>query len=167
MSEETCSQKTNIMNNRIYERNIPSSPLQPYLSARPVLSKYSTLPIIDQRRTSGVPMIQRSTFHSEQTFNPGTSTAPWSGFATNVNLESELRNQIYALQKNSHSVYVPSSRSDLYKVHWQGDKNKVQQPHPDLFLKPQLQPFNPNPKSTQIGYALFHNATRQQLKDCK
>ena len=40
--------------------------------------------------------------------------APFSGFVENVDVESVLRNQIFALQKNDQAVYVPSSKSDLY-----------------------------------------------------
>ena len=32
------------------------------------------------------------TYNPKVTFNPGTAVAPWSGFSSNVNKESELRN---------------------------------------------------------------------------
>ena len=37
-------------NNRIYNRNIPSKLLQPYIDVRPVMTKYSYLPIVDPRK---------------------------------------------------------------------------------------------------------------------
>jgi hypothetical protein len=33
-----------------------------------------------------------------------------------------------------------------------------------LFKKEEFNCFNPNPEPSKIGYALFHNSTRQQLK---
>jgi hypothetical protein len=35
----------NITNMRIYDRNIPSQMLQPYIDVRPVMTKYSYFPI--------------------------------------------------------------------------------------------------------------------------
>ena len=45
----TTSQMEAKMNQELYERNIPSAPLQPYLDVRPVSTKYSILPIVDPR----------------------------------------------------------------------------------------------------------------------
>ena len=56
------------------------------------------------------------------------------------------------------------SQSNLYNVKWQNN-NKPQQPFPDLFKNEQFSPVNPNPEPNKIGYALFNNATRQQVKD--
>ena len=43
-------------NKKLYDRNIPSQPLQPYLNVRPVMTKYSFLPIVDPRRDLSVPL---------------------------------------------------------------------------------------------------------------
>ena len=101
-------------NRRIYDRNIPSAKLQPYLDVRPVMTKYSYLPIVDPRRQLDTKLNELPTYNINSTFNPGNDMAPWSGFASNINTESILRNQIYALQSCSQSEYVPSSNSDLY-----------------------------------------------------
>ena len=154
-----------VMNNRTYTRNIPSQPLQPYLNTRPVLTKYSIMPIVDPRSEITTPLIQQSTFNIEQTFNPGNDLGPWSGYASNVNHESELRNQIFALQECSQAIYVPNSKSSLYNVSWKNQQSNLQQPFPDLFKNPELGLKNTNEHSDIIGYALFNNATRQQLKD--
>ena len=84
-------------NTRIYDRNIPSQMLQPYIDVRPVMTKYSYFPIVDPRKNNSVPLTVQPTFNPHKVFNPGNTTSPWSGFASNVNTESELRNQIYAL----------------------------------------------------------------------
>jgi hypothetical protein len=152
----------NQTNARIYDRNIPSQPLQPYLEVRPVMTKYSYFPVVDPRKSIRVPMQQMPTYNVQQ-FNPGNAPGPWSGFATNVNTESELRNQVYALQKCSQSVYVPQSNSDLYNYSFQ----TVTQPNPHslLFQTESFDNFNPNPAPGKCGYGAFNNNTRIQVKE--
>jgi hypothetical protein len=149
---------------RTYSRNIPSSQLQSYLDARPVQTKYSKMPIIDLRKTIETPLIQQATYNINSTFNPGNNKAPWAGYAANVNDESTLRNQVFALQSCGQSTYIPSSKSILYNVKWENQKD-IKQPFPGLFKKEQFSPVNPNKYPDKIGYALFNNATRQQIKD--
>ena len=156
-------------NNRIYSRNIPSKLLQPYIDVRPVMTKYSYLPIVDPRKEIKTRFEQLPTYNSEKVFNPGNTESPWSGFASGVNLESELRNQIFALQKCSQATYVPSSNSDLYKnpINMTNPINPTtqQQPHSLLFQKEYFDTFNPNPNSKVVGSGIFHNSTRSQVKE--
>ena len=93
-SEECVSKIHQQTNTRIYDRNIPSQMLQPYLDVRPVMTKYSYFPIVDPRKEISVKLQQQPTFNTQTTFNPGNTQSPWSGFASNINTESELRNQI-------------------------------------------------------------------------
>ena len=163
--QSTTKQLHEQTNSNIYHRNIPSQPLQPYLDSRPVLTKYSIMPIVDARKTITEPLIHRATYSPSTVFNPGNG-GPWSGFASNVNHESELRNQIFALQSCSQAIYVPSSKSDLYSVKWNtNNTNNVIQPFPSLFKTDAFSPKNPNAHPEKIGYALFNNSTRHQLKD--
>lgn len=157
--DQTASQKTDTINYRTYIRNIPSQTLQAYLPSSPVPTKYQLMPIVDERKQSKVPVKQMPVFNIQKTFNPGTG--PWSGYSSNVNRESELRNQIFALQSCSQATFVPSSKSDLYQLHWK--QANIQQPFPDLFHKEIL--TSENIVNPNIGYALFNNATRQQNKD--
>ena len=150
-------------NNRIYDRNIPSQILQPYLDVRPVLTKYSYFPIVDPRKQINVPLIQTPTFNVNQVFNPGNTQSPWSGFASNINKESELRNQIFALQKCSQATYVPNSNSDLYTYKFQ--TSAKHNPHELLFKEQSFDSFNPNPAPNVCGSGIFYNNTRCQVKD--
>ena len=150
-------------NQRMYDRNIPSQILQPYLDVRPVMTKYSYFPIVDPRKSIKVPLIQTPTFNVTNVFNPGNSASPWSGFASNVNTESVLRNQIYALQKCSQSIYVPNSTSDLYAYKFQTKTNP--NPHELLFRNETFESFNPNPAPTVCGSGIFNNNTRCQVKE--
>lgn len=162
--DQSASHRQQTTSLRTYIRNIPSQPLQPYLDSRPVLTKYAILPIVDQRKQVDTPLIQQSTYTPESVFNPGNDVGPWSGYATNINHESELRNQIFALQGCSQSVYVPSSNSSLYNVKWK-NSSQIQQPFSGLFETSQFPPINPNQYPDKIGYGMFNNATRQQTKD--
>ena len=163
-SENECNSKMQEQSNRrIYDRNIPSQVLQPYLDVRPVMTKYSYLPIVDPRKRVNVPLQQQPTYNVHNVFNPGNTASPWSGFASNINKESELRNQIYALQKCSQAVYVPSSNSDLYQYKFHS--NKQHNPHELLFHKDTFLSFNPNPDPTNSGSHIFLNSTRSQVRD--
>jgi hypothetical protein len=137
--------------------------LQPYLDVRPVMTKYSYLPIVDPRKATSVPLTVQPTFSPHTVFNPGNTESPWSGFASKINLESELRNQIYALQKCSQSVYVPSSKSDLYNYGF--TPKPTPQSHSLLFEKGSFSQFNPNPDSKTVGSEMFFNSTRVQVRD--
>jgi hypothetical protein len=150
-------------NQRIYSRNIPSQMLQPYIDVRPVMTKYSYFPIVDPRKNISTPLQQMPTYNVHEVFNPGNTQSPFSGFATNINVESELRNQIYALQKCSQAVYVPSSNSDLYDYKF---KTRTQPTsHELLFRNESFESFNPNPSPGEVGVGLFYNATRVQVRD--
>lgn len=101
------------VNVKLYNRNVPSDFLETQLSARPLSTKYNLNPSKNQDYKDN--KIYKN-FDIKQTFNPGTQ-GPWSGFAKHVNDESILKNQIFALQRSSQSVWVPSSNSDLYENH--------------------------------------------------
>jgi hypothetical protein len=162
MNSETTSQIQLQTNQRIYDRNIPSAPLQPYLSVRPASTKYSIMPVVDPRRKINVPLPVMPTYNQSTTFNPGNDSGPWSGYASNVNVESELKNQIYALQNCDQAVYVPSSKSDLYNYGFTPSTN-MNQPFPDLFNKQQFEQCNPLPEG--LHQVMFYNPTRTQLLD--
>jgi len=157
-----CNQeRSRQLNDRITARNAPSAPLQPQYSMRPVLTKYSIMPILDQRATPTVSIGEYPQYNLETTFNPGNAQAPWSGFSSNINTESTLRNQFFALQNCEQSEYVPSSKSDLYNVRI--PENYVKQPFPDLFNRQQFCLHNPNEHN--IANKFFNNSTRTDVKN--
>ena len=150
------------MSNDIRKRNIPSMSLQPQFSLRPVSTKYAHFPIIDTQISNKVPIYKKS-HNVGLVFNPGDRMAPFSGFVENVDVESVLRNQIFALQKNDQAVYVPSSKSDLYMK----DQFKPSTNQKHNLLTP-LNNFNKtNPNNLNLGGNLFYNHTRQDLKNVK
>jgi hypothetical protein len=112
------------------------------------------------RATPTVAMGEYPQFNPETTFNPGTAQAPWSGFYSNINTESILRNQFFALQNCEQAEYVPSSKSDLFNVHV--PENYVEQPYPDLFIRQQFCPHNPNEHN--LANKFFNNSTRHDVR---
>lgn len=167
MSNQNCDNNLsaiihNETNTRIYDRNIPSQVLQPYFTPRSVSTKYSLMPIVDPRKENSVKAMQYPVFSTSGIFNPGNSQSPWSGFSSNINIESDLRNQIFALQKCSQAVYVPDSSSDLYQYNFQ-PQQQVYQPFSGLFREEKFDAFNPNPDNLAPG--VFLNSTRTQVKD--
>jgi len=150
------------INERISSRNIPSAALAPAYSVRPLSSKYATMPIVESRPVPTVQIPPYQHFTTESVFNPGNGKAPWRGWAERVNVESSLRNQFFALQRNNRAVYVPSSSSDLYQV--EIDAREVEQPNPYLFDNgaTNFAPMNPNPNN--LGKLTFDNSTRFQLR---
>lgn len=153
--------RTQELNTRLYERNIPSQPLQPAFSMRPAETKHTIFPIFDRRPRATVPIIKQSDYCTSSVFNPGTNQAPWSGFAKNINTESTLRNQFFALQKANQASYIPDSKSELYNG-------------PSLSLDPTNPVFKHihseskfsecNPNTLNISNKIFNNCTRQDLK---
>jgi hypothetical protein len=156
--DTSSSARHEITNARTYSRLIPSHQLQPYLSVAPVQTKFTILPVVDPRKKFDVKLNQMGTYNAEKMFNPGNNTGPWSGFASSVNTESMLRNQIYALQKASQAVYVPSSHSDLYEHSF--NTPKMSQPHDPLFHVFVPAQTHEVPLKDLMGDGLFNNSTR-------
>lgn len=103
----------NFINKDIYNRNIPSQILQPNFSPRSLETRYRKFPILDNKKNN-VQIDSCNTFNTHSTFYPGNEKPHFNGFASNIDQESILRSQIFALQKGEKHVYVPSSNSDLY-----------------------------------------------------
>ena len=100
-------------------------------------------------------------------FNPGSQRAPPSGYMNNIDIETRLRNQHFALQHGAEQgIYVPSSSSDLYRTRVPLGSQQDPQPHPDLFQIPEFdQSPNQNIADSGIGKEFLYNHTRTQLRN--
>jgi hypothetical protein len=132
------------LNQRIYYRVQGDTPAFSF-SPRPVPTKYTTLPILDQR-TSGKEITQIPMFDVSRHFLPGDS-APWSGKAENIDVETDLY-----LGK----TYFPSTNSDLFKVNV--PSNYVSQPFP--LLQASVKTSDNGIKANIPEQQLFNNVTR-------
>ena len=153
------------LSNRMFARNMPSRDIQPAFDLRPVASKYTVMPIYDQYKPCVEPIRVQPVFQAQSPdmFYPGTRKAPYNGFASKVNVESTLRNQWFALQRSSQSVYVPSSESDLYKTTVEYKPVLLPHPYIDSDNADQFAPHNPN--TMNLARGMFDNSTRTQLRD--
>ena len=153
------------LNNRMNARNISDSALEPNFNIRPVSTKYAHFPIMDRQPDIREQPKIYPNYRLNSNFNPGNDRAPVSGYFSNVDLETNLRNQNFALQHGApQGVYVPTSESELYKVHVVSQP--TEQPHPDLVTQESFsKAVHPNLQNTQIGNDRFFNHTRTQLRD--
>ena len=99
----------NELNKRLENRNTPSAPLQPLYDFRPLSTKYTHFHKVNEK-VSATPQYK---YDPSQVFNPG-DRAPIDHFMRNVDIESTLRSQFFALQTGPQSVYVPELNSQLY-----------------------------------------------------
>jgi len=157
--------RLNELNDRIKGRQFSDQPLQPNYDPRPVPTKYSHFPIIERRKTAAIetPLAKYLDYSPETNFAPISGKGTVDGFLRNVNTESTLRNQYFALQKGAdQAVYVPSSSSNLYGFAAVGRQES--QTHPTLFQQSAFD-STPNANINQaIGSELFFNHTRTQLR---
>jgi hypothetical protein len=158
------------LNERILDRFHPDSlpnqvnSLEPNFSPRSVPTKYSLFPIIERRKQSIVPIQTLPNYSVETQFNPGYR-GPVSGYMSNVDKETILRNQNFALQADiAQSTFIPSSQSDLYKTTIVSRPST--QPYPRLFenYKFDQKPHPIVSAYPEIGANLFFNGTRNQLR---
>jgi len=153
------------LNNRITDRTFPDVDFRPNFSPRPVMTKYSLLPIIDQRQTATVKIDPYLDYYPEVMFNPGNARGPVSGYLNRVDLETDLRNQTRPLVPVDvvGNQYIPSLSSDLYSVTVSSSKPVIQT-HPGLFDKFDYQSSTTNLEGTMVGNDLFNNNTRIQIR---
>ena len=156
----------NTMNNLLANRNFPSNNLGMNFSFRPVNTKYTLMPTYNHPIESTVPINAGSIYDVSKTFFPGTRKPHFYGFATNVDKESSLRNQFFALQKADQVAYLPNTNSDLYENNINFSIHHTDLDTHLLFKEESFNDFNPN-ISNSIGNEIFYNSTRVQLKDLK
>jgi hypothetical protein len=147
------------LNERLFNRNTSIRPVGALLDVRATPTKYVTMPIVNMRPIAKTQCPHVLPFNIQKQFFPGNTKSPWDGY--NVDTETVLRNQQFALQKSEQNIYVPSSTSDLYAktVPSQIYTGRYQ----NMFNKPDLEPKNANPES--LGLYFFNNHTREQRID--
>jgi hypothetical protein len=156
------NERVDEINDRYTSRQFSDYALAPSFDPRPVSTKYSHFPCIEGRRPTHETIVSHGDYNIGQNFNPGTRKSPWSGFSNNVDTETILRNQTFAIQRANQQEYIPSSDSDLYKVTIVAKPSE--QTHPLLFNRPSYSTTSMNNGSQPIGKNTFFNHTRTQLR---
>jgi hypothetical protein len=156
------------LNDRMYGRYFPDNALRPNYDPRPVPTKYMKFPIINPEYKVRIQEPLKEYYPLNNTTLGETKTPFFSGsnnvpIMRNIDLETNLRNQSNALQRGAHQgTFVPSSKSDLYKVEISNSSNMGEQPFPELF---QNYTYSTRPLNIDIGNAPLYNHTRTQLRN--
>jgi hypothetical protein len=143
----------NELNKRLENRNKPSSPLQPLYDFRPVSTKYTLFHKVDEKpqsQTQSQSHAQQYIYDPYQTFNPG-DRAPIDYFMRNVDVESTLRSQFFALQKSPQAVYIPDVNSQLYD-------------NPMAYSPEFFSPTDATTQKCEYNESLFYNCVRSDSK---
>lgn len=156
------SQLNQEINNKIYQRFVPSHSLPPNLSVYPVPTKYVKLGVTDNHTQQNTIQNNYPNYQCDTMFCPTFKNNNYNGYSNNIHLESELRNQFVALQKSDASEYIPNYKSNLYSYSTPSNNINIQ-PFEYLFNTSIYMPFQP--LLTEQNNSLFFNHTRQQLKD--
>lgn len=156
------------LNTRINKRIIPDSDVKliPNFDIRGAPTRNCLVfPILDLKQN--MRQTQLCNYNIQKDFAPIQKNAPFINFASNVDTESHLRSQTYALQHGAEqSVYVPSSKSELYNVSVPKSSVNVEQPFSGLFVHTGKLNTTQNDfvNSSNIGHDTFHNHTQTQLR---
>lgn len=141
-------ERTQELNERIFDRNRPLTYFNPVFEQRSQSTKYQKYPITKPIENDIIKM--------------GYKTK-WSEFASNVNSESVLRNQVYPRSNSTSSQYIPPSSSDLYNRQPIEKQNEIQH-FPHLFEESKFNNAEIGDLG-KLGRDKFYNHTRQQLKN--
>ena len=152
------------LSNRMYKRNIPSHQMGQSYFARPIDTYATEMQIMDCRKQTTVAKAEFPPYNQKAVFNPGQS-APFEGYRNTIDIESKLYNMYHPIQKCVQGKYIPSSHSEIYNSPNITTSNPVKMSHGLLFKKENFKPFNPN--QCNLGYKIFANDTRQQIKNIK
>jgi len=163
---------SNYINKRILERTMQFENIEALISPRPQ-STLCTMPlqnIIPHESCKAIIL----NYENNYTLNSTTSNAntcningKWCKYVNNIDTESILKNQVYALQHAPHTKYVPDSCSDLYKsntikTYNNYNKNMKQYNPSNISNIPNI----PNIPNTNFSI-VFNEDTRQILKNNK
>tara|TARA_B100000787_G_scaffold170105_1_gene164038 strand:- start:3326 stop:3790 length:465 start_codon:yes stop_codon:yes gene_type:complete len=141
------------INNKIYDRNIPSNNIEPVFDPRPLSMKYNL-----KEKDTNVIEKQYNEFDTTTNFYPGTKKPTFSQFSNKIDLETELLHY-----NNKFNV---NNNSDLYnnnKTH----NNEYSELTSDYLLKKQESNYINENNLLSLGNDIFNNNTRIQLKNIK
>ena len=155
------------INDRTLSRFVPEAPLPPNFAFRPAMTKYTLFPMLDNRMPAQVPI--EANYGPSNMFSPPLmQCGPVAGYQRSVDVEADLRGQLYANNKNCNdaTVYVPESKSDMYRVsHVEGQGTGPNPLHSMLFQQFVWESaIHPNLVDSKVGNALLFNSTRTQLR---
>ena len=159
MYHKTCNiEYDNELNNRLNTRYFPSVSLKPNFNPVPVSTKYTLFPVIDKNKFSNMSLDHYKEYNTKTVFYPGNTKPPVKFALDNVDVESRLRNQYFALQKNDRAFYIPPINSNMYmhNSHLADKPNKEENQETNIIF---------NPDKCNLAPKKFNNSTRYNLKN--
>ena len=151
------------LNDRLFLRNIPSRQMSASYFSRPVDTYATVFPTTDKHKKSLVTKANFQQYDQRLVFNPG-QRAPYDGYSRNVDVESRLHNSFHPMQKCVQGKYIPGTNSDMFNANYLIPTTKpVKMTNNLLFKKESFYAFNPN--KCNLGYKMFNNHTKQQVKN--
>lgn len=167
--QSNSANNLNIMNYKILERTMQFENIEALISPRPQSTLF-TLPlqdIIPPESCKSIILNYENNYNFNSTTNSNANTCningKWCRYVNNIDTESILKNQVYALQHAPHTKYVPDSCSDLYKSNTIKTYNQRAKQSTHSNLSNQNNPINPDPPFSVV----FNQDTRQILKNNK
>ncbi len=115
--QTSSANNLNLMNYKILERTMQFKNVEALISPRPQ-STLCTMPlqnIIPHESCKSIILNYENTEHTTNSENTCNINGKWCKYVNNIDTESILKNQVYALQHAPHTKYVPDSCSELYK----------------------------------------------------
>jgi hypothetical protein len=107
--------------------------------------------------------MRQEMYNTATNFSPATSNGPVASYLANIDLETVLQNRHITLQHGAdQSVYVPSSKSDLFGFSAVGRQEEMGE-RSMIFDKHSLA-TKVSEVARQVGQDRFHNNTRTQLR---
>ena len=156
--------RTDELNARLSSRIYPDMVIPQSISPRPDETRQTVLgksvdPRVPQTPIIGHPF-EASSIHDN--FICGDRGEP-NWFLANVDTETILRNQTFALQKGCvQSTYIPASDSELYRPTVPTIGTPMVQPHPHLFEKTR---FSENVRGGGGGRPSFRDARNHYISE--
>ena len=115
MANYLCNvENDEILNKRIFSRNLAMQAYSPAFDPRPQETKYVRAPTINGDINSNPDQQDLIIWKNSTTFFPNVGKAPWIGYVSSINNETELRNQSNPLSRDPKHAYIPNENSDLY-----------------------------------------------------
>jgi hypothetical protein len=167
--KSSSANNLNTINYKILERTMQFENIEALISPRPQ-STLCTMPlqnIIPHESCKAIILNYENNYNFNSTTNSNANTCningKWCRYVNNIDTESILKNQVYALQHAPHTKYVPDSCSDLYKSNTIKTYNQKAKQSTHSNLSNQINPINPGPPFSVV----FNQDTRQILKNNK
>lgn len=146
-------ERQNEINKRILERNIPMCNRDNPINIRPECTKY-TFPVFTYNNDTKCFNLNEMKFKNEDCFK---------NYSTNIDIESQLKNQDKSLSNNPNNTYIPASNSDLYLNHIPQKNNNSELLYPHLFNQNII--TEKDNRNNNFVNKLFNTDTRQELKN--